>query len=133
MIGLLSKEQVDNLTYKECKAALKLLNKSHRMDTPWKDLTKEEKDMSDDVGNTLLWLEDRIRLFDDPRIPSMDPNALVIVKKEPAVKSKRPPRKFMISGVLYESARDASLKTGIKLGTLQTYVRRKPDIYQYVD
>lgn len=132
--ALLTKEQVDNLTYKECKAALKLLNKTYRMDTPIAELSKEEWALCDDIGNTLLWLEDRIYRFEDSRVPSMDPTATTVEKPEPKeVVSKRPPRRCMVNGVEYDSVSIAAKKTGIKLGTLRTYIRRKPDIYKYID
>lgn len=135
MTALLTSEQVDALNYKECKAALKLLLKTHDMEKPVSKLSKEEWDICDEVCNTLLWLEDRIKLFEDPRIPSMDPGAVVVKPKKEVdpTKAKRPPRRFSMNGVIYATAREAALKTGIKLGTLQTYVSRKPDKYFYLD
>ena len=135
MKAILSKDQVEALNYKECKAALKLLEKTYDMETTYHKLPKEVRDLCDDIGNTLLWLEDRIALFDDPRKPSMDPTALVVVKKkepDPA-NAKRKPKKISVQGVVYENVHVAALKTGIKKGTLQTYVRRKPEQYFYVD
>lgn len=134
MNAILTKEQVDLLNYKESKTALKLLNKTYRMDTTWTELTKEEKDMCDDIGNTLLWLEDRIREFEDPRVSSMDPTAAVVTVE---VAEKKPrtnyARKVMVLGVPYESVKAASLKTGIKVGTIHAYVKRRPDQYYYID
>jgi hypothetical protein len=136
MIAILTEEQIQSLTYKQCKDALKALNKTYPLDKPASELTKEEWALCDPITNTLLYLEDRIHQFEDSRIPSMDPMATIVrpVKKEPdPAKAKRPARKFSMQGVVYESLRAASLKTGIKVGTLQTYVSRKPDQYFYID
>ena len=135
--ALLTKEQVESLTYKECKAALKLLNKTYRMDTPWAQLTKEERALTDEIGNTLLWLEDRIQRFDDPRIFSMDPTATalpVVQPKEPKPQSNGPKaRPYRIGDKIYKDVHEASMKTGIKVNTLRTYVGRNPDKYGYLD
>jgi len=133
-IGLLTKEQVDELNYKECKAAVKLLFKTYQMETPISELTKEEWDMTDDICNTLLWLEDRIQRFEDIRIPSMDPGELIVKPKEIKPKKTGPaPRKYRIGDTVYDSIHVAVLKTGIKLNTLRTYVGRNPAKYNYVD
>ena len=135
-MAILTKEQIELLNYKECKAALKLLNKTYDMDTAYHKLPKEVRDLCDDIGNTLLWLEDRIARFDDPRIGSMDPGAVVVpvVKKEPdPALAKRKARPFVMQGVTYSDVNEAARKTGIKKGTLQTYARRKPEQYYYID
>jgi hypothetical protein len=137
MTAILNKEQVENLTYKQCQIALKLLFKTYNLEKPASKFSKEEWASCDAVCNTLLWLEERIKLFEDPRIPSMDPGMPIVVKPVKKVvdptKSKRPPKRFSMDGVIYATAREASEKTGIKLGTLQTYVSRKPDRYFYLD
>ena len=138
MTAILNSEQVDAMDYKQCKAALKLLLKTYDMEKPMSKLSKAEWDSCDAVCNTLLWLEDRIKLFEDPRIPSMDPGMAIeakpkIVKQVDPTKAKRPAKRFSMQGVVYESVREASAKTGIKMGTLQTYVSRKPDQYFYLD
>jgi hypothetical protein len=133
---VLTQDQIEQLDYQQCKDALKKLNKAHRLDVPVKDLSKEEWDRCDEVVNCLLWLEDRIRGFEDLRVLSLDPNAAVAKPEKKEVdpsKAKRPARRFSMQGVIYDSVRAASEKTGIKLGTLQTYVSRKPDQYFYVD
>lgn len=130
MKAILTKDEIEALTYKECKAALKLLEKTYDMDMPYHKLPKEVRDLCDDIGNTLLWLEDRINSL-DPKAPDFLP---VVVKKEPnPTKAKRPARRFYMQGVVYESVAIASFKTGIKKGTLQTYATRKPDQYYYLD
>jgi hypothetical protein len=134
MTGLLTKEQIELLDYKDCKAAIKLLFKTHRMETSWAELTKEEWAMTDDICNTLLWLEDRVKLFEDPRVPSMDPG-VAVVKPTPVKIAKSGPkrRQFQIGDKIYADVHDASKKTGIAVNTLRTYVSRKPDKYSYVD
>jgi hypothetical protein len=57
----LNKEQVDTMTTEECSKHLKLLDKSFPMDKSLSKLTPEQFDQVDDVANTLLYLEDRIR------------------------------------------------------------------------
>jgi hypothetical protein len=130
---LLNKEQIENLTYKQCQTALKQLSKNYKLDTPISKLSKEEWDSCDAVCNTLLWLEDRIRLFEDPRISSMSPDAVVVPVPKPKVKLGRTARKYRIGDKVYENIHDAVMKTGIKLQTLKTYVSRKPDRYGYID
>lgn len=134
MTGLLTKEQIDLLDYKDCKAAIKLLFKTYRMETSWAELTKEEWAMTDDICNTLLWLEDRVKLFEDPRVPSMDPGGPV-VRTIPVkvVKSGPKRRQYRIDTKIYTDVQEASKKTGIAVNTLRTYVSRKPDKYGYVD
>jgi hypothetical protein len=132
--GLLTKEQVTELNYKECKAALKLLFKTYHMETPIAELSKEEWDLCDDIGNTLLWLEDRIKQFEDPRIPSMDPGAVIVKPPVEKVKKTGPvARRYRIGDTVYENIHVAALKTGVKVNTLRNYVGRNPDRYEYVD
>jgi hypothetical protein len=58
---ILHKEQVELMTSAECQKHLKLLDKTYEMDKPLIQLTPEEFAQVDDIANTLLWLEDRIR------------------------------------------------------------------------
>jgi hypothetical protein len=129
---ILEKEQIEQMTYDECRKAVKQLFKDHRMDTPWHSLTKEEHDLTDQVCNTLLWLQDRIGLFEDPRVSSMDPGAHELAK--PKVEKTGPKRRqFRIGDTVYQDVQTAALKTGVKVDTLRNYVGRKPDIYGYID
>jgi hypothetical protein len=57
----LTKEQVDAMTAAECQKHLKLLDKTYPMDKSLGLLTPELFAQVDDVANTLLYLEDRIR------------------------------------------------------------------------
>jgi hypothetical protein len=134
MTAILTSEQVDAMDYKQCKAAMSMLFKTYDMEKPLSELSKEEWDSCDAVCNTLLWLQDRIKLFEDPRIPSMDPG-VAIVKSTPVKSTKTGPkrRQFKIGDKIYADVQDASKKTGIALNTLKTYVSRKPDKYSYVD
>jgi hypothetical protein len=132
--ALLTFEEIEALPYKECKAAIKLLNKTYNLDMDYHKLPKEHWDLCDDIANTLLWLEDRIARFDDPRIGSMDPTATVIVPKEEQPK-KAPilAKRVSMQGIIYDSVKAASLKTGIKKGTIHSYIKRKPDLYFYIE
>ena len=129
-----TQEQIEQFNYKQSKEALKALNKTYPLDTPVSKLTPEQWAQCDLIANALLWLEDRIHSFEDPRVLSMDPKKEIIKAPEPKpAKVTRPARRFSMQGVIYDSVRAASVKTGIKLGTLQTYVSRKPDQYFYID
>ena len=131
---IMTKEQIDTLTYTQCQKAIKQLVKDHDFEKELIKLPKEARDMVDEVTNTFLWLEDRIKLFEDPRIPSMNPGQ-PIVKPPPAprVKTGRPARKYRIGDKVYNNIHEAVMKTGIKLQTLKTYVSRHSDRYGYVD
>jgi hypothetical protein len=133
---LISKEQIENLTYKQCQQHLKQLLKTYDFETELVKLPREQWVLVDDIANTMLYLEDRIRLFEDPRISTMNPGE-VIVKPAPVYKPKlkpgKPARRFKIANTVYENIHEAVQKTGIKLQTLKTYVSRKPDRYGYID
>jgi hypothetical protein len=58
---ILNKEQVDLMTAEQCQKHLKLLDKSFPMDKTLGLLTPELFAQVDDIANTLLYLEDRIR------------------------------------------------------------------------
>jgi hypothetical protein len=58
---ILTKEQVDLMTSDECSKHLKLLDKSFPIDKTLGLLTPEQFAQVDDVANTLLYLEERIR------------------------------------------------------------------------
>ena len=143
---LLTQEQIEQMTYDECKTHLKRLNKTYPLDTPIAKLSKAHWDLCDDIANTLLWLEDRIQRFEDPRITSMDPNGPaikpIVVKPAPrAAKEKQPSRaqtrlaqtRFRAVDRVYDNIYVAARQTGVKLKTLKAYVSRKPDRYGFVD
>jgi hypothetical protein len=131
MTALLTFEEVEALDLEACKRALKLLEKTYRLDTPFSELSEEERDQCDLVSNTLLYLEDRIRKFADTRFLSIQSPS---PPQEPKEKKKTgaQARQFQIGEVIYRDINEAVLKTGIKLGTLRTYVTRYPKQYKYV-
>jgi len=55
---ILTKEQVEELTTAQCEAAIKALDSKYNLDKFWKP---EYADKVDDIANTLLYLEDRIK------------------------------------------------------------------------
>ena len=142
---LLNQEQIEQMTYDECKTHLKRLNKTYPLDTPIAKLSKAHWDLCDDIANTLLWLEDRIQRFEDPRITSMDPNSQtvqpIVVKPPPPPKIQKPSRAqtkltgrpFRALDQVYPDIYAAARRTGVKLTTLKAYVSRKPDRYGFVD
>ena len=58
---LLTKEQVAEFTEEECQKHLKKLAKSYPLEKP---ITAELWPQVDDIANTLLYLEDRIKSLD---------------------------------------------------------------------
>jgi hypothetical protein len=68
----LTKEQVEELNYQQCVDHLSALTTRHNIDAPLQDNFSEIWPVLDQICDTLLELEDRIRRFDDVRIPSMD-------------------------------------------------------------
>ena len=58
---ILTKEQVAELTEEECEKHLKKLAKAYALEKP---ITAELWPQVDDIANTLLWLEDRIKSLD---------------------------------------------------------------------
>lgn len=58
---LLTKEQIAELTEEQCQKQLKKLAKAYPLEKP---ITAELWPMVDEVANTLLYLEDRIKNLD---------------------------------------------------------------------
>jgi hypothetical protein len=58
---ILTREQVEELDLKAAETALKRLHKNYQIDTPVNKIDYETWLNFDDVCNTLLWLEDRIK------------------------------------------------------------------------
>lgn len=72
---ILTKEQIEQLDYAACQKALRRLARTYKLDRGIQEyLTPELWDQLDDIVNTLLWLEDRIKQFEDLRFTSMDQN-----------------------------------------------------------
>lgn len=71
----LTKSQVEELNYQQCLDHLRALTAQYDIDRPLAEQFKEVWPVLDQICDTLLELEDRIRRFEDVRIGSMDPNA----------------------------------------------------------
>jgi hypothetical protein len=71
----LSKEQVEELNYKQCVQQMKLITKTYNLEKPLTECWTEVWPVLDELTNTILYLEDRITKFEDPRIASMDMEA----------------------------------------------------------
>lgn len=129
-----TKEQIEEFNYNQCKAALRVITKMYNLDKPLHEHFKEVWPIMDDITNTILYLEDRIRQFEDPRISTMSTEETEI-KPVPVVKVRtgRSACKYRINDKVYENIHDAAKQTGIKLQTLKTYVSRHPDRYGYID
>jgi hypothetical protein len=137
----LTREQASLLTYEECQQRLKAITKQYAVDKPLMPRISEIWPILDDIVDTILYLEDRIKGYEDPRIPSMDPTAsdVPIPAAKPAPpkptgpKQVRRRRKFRVGDVIYLSVMDASEKLGLKEHTLRNYVTRDPKKYGYLD
>jgi hypothetical protein len=133
----LTREQVENLTYEECQQALAALAKAYDFDANVSPLMTGIWPVLDDVIDTLLYLEDRIKRFEDPRIPSMDPTSDTLAPPEPkpAVIKRAGPkcRQYRVGNKVYQDIHDASAKLGLKVHTLRNYVNRDPEKYGYLD
>ena len=137
----LSRESVEELTYEQCQSALSALANAYDFDAHVSPLATGIWPVIDDVVDTLLYLEDRIKRFEDPRIPSMDPDSDTIVlpvtppkpPKSTATKQVRRRRKFRVDNVIYDSVMDASERLGLKEHTLRNYVSRDPKKYGFLD
>jgi hypothetical protein len=72
---LLSRTEVDALTYRECQQQLELLTTQYNLDQPLTECWQAVWPVLDELTDMLLYLSDRIALFEDPRITSMDMTA----------------------------------------------------------
>lgn len=68
----LTAKEVDELTYRQCQQHLRALNTVYNFDQPLTECWTEVWPIIDPLTNTILYLEDRISKFEDPRIASMD-------------------------------------------------------------
>lgn len=68
----LTKTEVEALTYSECQQQLKFLATEYNLDQPLLECWEEVWPVLNELTDMLLYLEDRISKFEDPRIASMD-------------------------------------------------------------
>jgi hypothetical protein len=69
---ILTREQVEELDYQGCQTALKKLARTYKLDKSVEEyMTPELWSQLDDIVNTLLYLEDRIYQFEDPRFTTL--------------------------------------------------------------
>ena len=68
----LTKLEVEALTYKECQDQMRLLTRTYNLDQPLTECWEEVWPILDELTSMILYLEDRITKFEDPRIASMD-------------------------------------------------------------
>ena len=67
----LTKDQIELLNYRECQQQLELLTTKYNLDQPLTECWTEVWPVLDELTDMLLYLEDRIQKYLDPRIPSM--------------------------------------------------------------
>jgi hypothetical protein len=65
---ILTREQVALLDYEDTKKALRKIERSGLIDKPLTKLIPDEYQMVEDLSNTILYLEDAIRDFEDLRM-----------------------------------------------------------------
>jgi hypothetical protein len=68
----LTLEQVEAMTYKECQKHMKLIAKTYNLEQPLTECWEQVWPVLDELTDTILYLEDRIVKYEDPRITSMD-------------------------------------------------------------
>ena len=71
----LTRSEVDQLTYSECQQQMRFLTTEYNLDQPLLECWEEVWPVLNELTDMLLYLEDRISLFEDPRITSMDMTA----------------------------------------------------------
>jgi hypothetical protein len=64
---ILTRDEVDLLDYKSCKAALKALHKAYNLDQPLREFGEDIWPLLDDIIHTFMYLEDRILNYEDLR------------------------------------------------------------------
>jgi hypothetical protein len=74
-VNFLSAAEVNELNYKQCCQHLKLLKTQYDFDQPLSERFSEVWPIIEPLTDTILYLEDRIARFEDPRIASMDKSA----------------------------------------------------------
>ena len=67
----LTRDQVEELNYQQCVNHLRALTTKYDIDRALAEQFKEVWPVLDQICDTLLFLEDRIQKFEDPRIGSM--------------------------------------------------------------
>jgi len=68
----LTKIEVEALSYSECQQQMRFLTTEYNLDQPLLECWEEVWPVLDELTDMLLYLEDRITKFEDPRIASMD-------------------------------------------------------------
>jgi len=63
----LTKEEIYALDYKSAKEHLKLIEKTYKVEKPLKGVRDEFWQDLDDIVNNILWIEDHIYEYEDPR------------------------------------------------------------------
>jgi hypothetical protein len=132
MTLFLTKSQVEKLSQEDCQKHLRLLNREYHLDRPIGDRMSTVWPIMDDIVNTLLYLEDRIKHYENPYSPPTSA-PLPLPPKPTPVKQVRRRRKFRVGDVIYNSVVDASEQLGLKEHTLRNYVTRDPKKYGYLD
>jgi hypothetical protein len=75
MTLFLTQSEIDLLTYRECQQHMDLLTTRYNLEQPLRECWQDVWPVLDQICDTLLFLEDRIARFEDPRIASMSMSA----------------------------------------------------------
>ena len=70
-MNILTKPQVDLLTYRECQNQFKLLTTEYNLDLPLIQCWEEVWPILNELTDMILYLEDRIARFENVNIKSM--------------------------------------------------------------
>ena len=71
----LTAKEVDELNYQQCCGHLRLLKKTWDFERSLQEYWQQVWPIIDPLCDTILYLEDRIARYEDPRIASMDMSA----------------------------------------------------------
>jgi hypothetical protein len=72
---LLTRTEVDELTYRECQQQLKLLTTEYNLDTPLLACWEVVWPVLNELADMILYLEDRIARYENLNIKSMNMTA----------------------------------------------------------
>ena len=138
MTLFLTKLQVEELNQEECQKRLRALNREYQLDRPIADRMEAVWPVMDDIVNTLLYLEDRIKQFQTPSVPNPDTQLLPQPEAEskpvkPGFRKGPKCHPFRIGTTVYQDIHEASRCVGVKVHSLRNYVNRNPEKYGYLN
>lgn len=126
----LTKDQIEQLSYKQAQKLLKELKNEYDLATPLTeaDFFQRVWPLLDQITTTLLYLEEHIARFENPQFQTYSIEAGV--KQEPKAyvpkgRPVKPLRQFKTPQGIFNSIEEAARITGMKVETLNAYIYRK--------